>query len=497
MDPAGPRPGFGFGASPTPPADLGSALTAYVLIFSPGDHPFYKFGHNAIWIHDVSGRNAFARDRVYNWGTFSFGDPALIPKFFLGRFMYWLSAAPIGWTKEAYRAENRGIVAQELDLTSEQKVELQRRLEENLRPENRYYKYDYYRDNCSTRVRDMVDLITGGRVKAVSKAPARMSYRDHTLRLTADLAPEEVILNLVMGDFIDKPITVWEEAFIPMELQKTLRAVTVPGPDGTEHPLVKREFILVPTDRPDPAATPPVWWPYALVTGLLAGLVLAGLGRAARTQRFARVLFGTSLAFFGLVFGFLGTFFIAAWVFTDHVVGYRNENIFLCAPWVIVLTGTGVRVALNRVRSIVFAEKLVRAAAAFALLGTVLKVLPWFDQKNGFFILFFVPFWVGAAFGLRALKEHAEAAEKAAVGKKADVDATAGPAKKKQKKKKAATTSEAAKAAPPDRDAEGGDAREAADDEEKNGVAEKKVVADAAAPPAKDDASAETTPSEE
>src|SRR4051812_13111286 len=74
-------------------AEPGDELTVYVITFGPGDHPFYKFGHDAIWIHDASAspRDAMKRDAVYNWGTFAFGDPALIPKFVQGRFLYWLS----------------------------------------------------------------------------------------------------------------------------------------------------------------------------------------------------------------------------------------------------------------------------------------------------------------------------------------------------------------------------------------------------------------------
>ena len=373
------QPGqLGIPGDMVPSRDPGAALTATVLIFSPGDHPFFKFGHNAIWMHDAAARDYRFRDRVYNWGTFGFDDWTLIPKFVTGRSLYWLSIQSLGGTKAGYHAENRGIIAQELDLTSAQKVELQRRLDENLLPENSHYKYDYYRDNCSTRVRDMIDGVIDGRLKAASTPAARMTYRQHTLRLTADLPYLEVLLNLAMGDFIDKPITLWEEAFIPMELQKTLRRVMIPGPDGVERPLVRREYIMLPTDRPEPALSPPVWWPYPLIVGLLCGAMLALLGRAAGKSRAARIVFGSTLAFSGLLFGFFGSFFVFVWAATDHLVGYHNENIMMCAPWAIVLTGTGIRVAMNRVRAIAFAYKLVTAAAGFAVLGAILKVLPFF-----------------------------------------------------------------------------------------------------------------------
>lgn len=414
-------------------------LKVYVLTFTPGDHPFYKFGHNAIWIHDENERVPYKRDLVYNYGMFSFGDPALIPKFFLGRFMYWLDAHGLQGTIAGYKQEGRGIISQELDLTLEQKQELKHLLEENAKDENKYYKYDYYRDNCSTRVRDMIDKVTGGRVKAVSGGPARLNWRQQTSRLTADLFSEYVILNLVMGDLIDKPRTKWEESFIPMEFQQVLRTVTVVGEDGIERPIVKEERTLLEAKLPPPREDPPTFWPYALVTGLLFGGGLAALGRSGVTSRASRGIFGVLLAFFGLLWGFFGWFFLAAWAFTDHAVGYGNENVMLCVPWAFALIGMGINVARSRVKSALRAYKVIYAALISAGVATVVKVLPWFDQDNYFFLLFFVPFWGGAFYGIRELaKKWAIATQLAAVGplKAAAVVTPAGDSPKKKKAKK-------------------------------------------------------------
>ena len=445
----------------------GSQIVVTVLTFSPGDHPFFKFGHSAILIHDpVPPKDRRLRpwmDTVYNWGGFAFEDPAVIPKFFQGRFMYWLDIEPLGATIPAYQREGRAIYAQELDLTPAEKLDLEARLEENAKPENRKYKYDYYRDNCATRVRDEIDAVVAGRVKEASIGkPARLTYRGHTLRLTESFPAEEVTLNLVMGDFIDKPATVWDEGFIPMELQKTLRTVTVANDDGTEKPLVKREYTITPTKNADPPDNPPTWWPYSLATGLLLGGLMAALGFATKKTAVARVAFGGFLSLFGFVFGFLGIFFLAAWALTDHVVGYHNENVMLCAPWAIAFTGSGLRIAFGgrynkwlawgyRAVALVFAiyvgslstlsigialalllgaasvglstnirieEKLVRAATVLAFVATVVKILPWFDQKNGFFIVFFVPFWIGAAIGIKKVREKLDADARAASDKK-------------------------------------------------------------------------------
>ncbi|MFO0552938.1 MAG: DUF4105 domain-containing protein [Polyangiaceae bacterium] len=448
-------------------------LRAYVVTFSPGDHPFYKFGHNAIWIHD-EGKPLSRRDIVYNYGTFSFEDPSLIPKFFLGRFMYWLSAA--GWTgtKRAYKAEGRGIDVQELDLSPAKKLELQTLLDENLKDENKYYKYDYYRDNCSTRVRDMIDRVTGGRVKAAAGGKGRLTYRQHTSRLTHDFVSENVLLNLVMGDLIDKPTTEWDESFVPMEFQKLLRKVTVVGEDGVEHPIVKQEWTEVAAVKPPPPENPPTLWPYFLVFGLLFGGGFAALGRFGVTKKPMRVAYGIAMAVLALPIGFFGLFFLAAWAFTDHAVGYHNENTLLCVPWGWGLVGMGINIARGRVRSAVRAEKLIKFAAGSAILATVAKVLPWFDQGNAMFLLFFVPFWAGAYVGARALAfDWASAVEAAAL---------AGANKKKKKKKKRDRVESTESAAEPSGDDDGAPpADEAATD------APTDAPIDAPAEPATDD----------
>ncbi|NUP11944.1 MAG: DUF4105 domain-containing protein [Polyangiaceae bacterium] len=425
---------------PSAPVSPEERLKVYVLTFTPGDHPFYKFGHNAIWIHDESSRELYKRDLVYNYGMFSFGDPALIPKFFLGRFLYWLEPHPLAGTIRGYQREGRGVIAQELDLTMEQEVELKRLLEENALKENKYYKYDYYRDNCSTRVRDMIDRVTGGNIRAITSGPARLNWRQHTSRLTSDLLSEYVILNLVMGDLIDKPRTVWEESFIPMEFQKVLRSAKVVGEDGVERPLVKEERVLVEALKPPPPDDPPVRWPYSLLFGLLFGGLFAGAGRAGMRAAPFRAIYGVVLSLAGLVCGFFGVFFLAAWAFTDHEVGYRNENVLLCVPWAFGLVGMGINVARNRAVSIVRARKLVMLALGSTTFALVVKVLPWFDQDNWLFLPFFLPFWAGAFYGIDQLSKRALAAVAAV---KADGPAANGDQTSPQKKKKKRTEEEA------------------------------------------------------
>ncbi len=379
-------------------AEPGDELEVSVLTMGPGDHPFFKFGHNALRIVEKGRRKL---DMVYNWGTFDF-TPQLIPTFIKGRMKYWLSTTSMAGTVYLYKAENRTLDEQVLDLTAAEKLELKALVDENLKGDNRYYKYDYYRDNCSTRVRDVIDRVTQGRLRAAATEPAEYSWRGHTRRLVADDRGFYLALHVVLAGLVDKPIDQWEEMFLPAKVQAGLRRATVVR-DGQEVPLVKveRRLLEAPGRAPDRAA-PPVREPYMGLAGAALGLGFFQLGKRAKQSAAARVGLGLGLALVGLLFGFLGTFFTVVWLATDHAVSHRNENILTCAPWVLGLVGFGIGVARNRFASTSRARDVVFAAAAAASLGLVLKVLPWFRQDNWEFLALTIPMWGGAALGLRA-----------------------------------------------------------------------------------------------
>jgi hypothetical protein len=378
-------------------AEQGDDLTVSALTFGPGDHPFFKFGHNAILIQPSNGQGW-----VYNFGTFAFDSPALIPKFLRGKFKYWLSVSGVEDTFDSYAAANRSILAQELDLTAAQKWALWQALRENARPENREYLYDYFRDNCSTRVRDAIDRVVGGRVRVAGQRATAMTFRSHALRMTADLWPEYVGLYLGLGRAADVPINRWEESFLPDQLADLLRAVRLPAESqGTgEVSLVKSERVIHRATRPAKPAVPPNWIAYFLGLGLaLAGVMLL-LGHLARHFASARILFGCAVSAIGGSFGLLGLVMFCLWIFTNHRVAYANANIMQFAPWAIVLFGYGIGVALGRPRATRRARFLVLSVAALSFAGIICKVLPGANQDNWPFILLCLPTWLGLLCGL-------------------------------------------------------------------------------------------------
>ncbi|MDX1647259.1 MAG: DUF4105 domain-containing protein, partial [Longimicrobiales bacterium] len=142
------------GATGQEPAEPGSELRVWLVTAGPGDAVWERYGHNAIRILDTG----TGRDVSYNWGIFDFQQVDFIPRFLQGRMLYMMAPFSTPAMIDAYARADREVILQELDLTPAEKLELRTLAEINALPENRDYIYQYVLDNCSTRVRDLLDL---------------------------------------------------------------------------------------------------------------------------------------------------------------------------------------------------------------------------------------------------------------------------------------------------------------------------------------------------
>ena len=376
-----------------------SELTVYLMTMGPGKRVWERFGHNAIWIHDpVRGT-----DKAYNYGLFDLRQENFLVRFLQGRMWYWMQGFPAQSHLELYRRANRSVWVQELEIPTRARRELQEFLEWNERPENRYYHYDYYRDNCSTRIRNALDRALGGRIRESTGArPTGKTYRFHTQRLTANDPLTYTGLLLALGQPVDRPISAWEEMFLPLALREHLRTVTVRTDTG-EKPLVKSERTLFESTEASPPDRPPSWLPIYLGVGLVIGAAAFGLGRVARSSRLGLLGFSIGTGLWAMVVGIGGLVLAGLWGLTDHAAAYRNENVLQASLLVLPLLWWVPRAFGN---SKVGRRALLVAmiVAGLSAVGLLLKLLLGFYQVNGEIIALALPAHLGVAAGIWQLK---------------------------------------------------------------------------------------------
>jgi hypothetical protein len=373
--------------------EAGESLRVYLMTMGPGDAVWERFGHNAIWIHDP-GRGF---DPAYNYGIFSFDQPGFVGRLMMGRMLYSMAPDDAQQLVAAYAWADRDVRVQELNLTAAQKLRLREFLEWNALPANRDYFYDYFRDNCSTRVRDAIDLALDGALRAaLDTVPTGTTYRSHSLRLTHDDVPVYTGLALALGPATDQPLTAWEEGFIPMSLSAHIADVRVVDERGARVPLVLEERLLHQSGRVPPPDRAPRRWPYFMAVGLmLAAAIIGAKLLAARRPRLGPALFaGVAAAWSGVV-GFFGTLIVLLWALTEHSATYRNENVLQASPLSLVFAILLPIAALDhlerrpRIRRV--AAWLGLLIAALSLLGLLLKPLPWLDQSNAEILALLIP----------------------------------------------------------------------------------------------------------
>ncbi len=369
-------------------SEPGESLRVFLMTMGRGDAIWERFGHNAIWIQD----EATGQGAAYNWGIFDFGQVDFVPRLIRGTMLYHMAAMDPFASLEEYRRANRQVWIQELALTPSQRLELLAFVEWNALPENRDYQYDYYRDNCSTRVRDALNLALGGRIRAVSAADTTSySYRWHTRRLLRDHRPAYLGSQFVLGPRADRPITAWEEMFLPERLMERLREVMVPDGEGGSRPLVVSERTLVVPDRPPEPDAPPLALPWFLLAGLLWGGGMFWFARRPNPWTLkSRLVLGVLAGGWALVAALGGFLLLVAWIFTDHVFWYGNWNLFHANPLFLILLLACVLFVTRR-RFPSWGRGVAAVLAAVSLAGALAHLVPGLGQGGAEILALVVP----------------------------------------------------------------------------------------------------------
>ncbi|GHV72116.1 membrane protein [Spirochaetia bacterium] len=387
----------------------GENLTIKVAVMGPGDELYFWWGHIALVIEN----NRTGRARFYDYGLFSFESDNFFVNFALGRLLYSCGVSPAALNYDVYAENNRDITLYTLDLSPAKKMEVLDFADWNIRPENSEYFYHHFKDNCATRIRDIVDLATDGQFKeSFGEAPGRFTLRQHVRRHTWFSPFFDWMLNFLMGQDIDTPITVWEEMFLPSEIGSRIENYSYIDENGVERKLVSGvEILNEAVGRPGVLAAPRKQWPRELLTGIIIALIFVCIF-VLKERGFSagRTLWGLSQALASLFFGIAGLLLFFMTFFTNHDYCWHNINIIFVNPLILAafpLSILWLRAKENdRLKKLDFALKIIWTyAAVFCLLSGAAKLLPWFHQQNQMDIALFFPIVLPLSFASLAINE--------------------------------------------------------------------------------------------
>ncbi|WAW97021.1 DUF4105 domain-containing protein [Xanthomonas citri pv. malvacearum] len=357
-----------------------------IVTMQPGEVFFERFGHDAIVVVDPRTQQATS----YNFGFFDPSEPDFVPRFARGDMMYYLVELPLEEDLSQYRDAGRGVSVQWLDLPPDQARALAEGLAVRSQPENARYHYDYFMTNCATMVRDTLDRAMGGALKSQLAGRSRgNTFRSEAVRLASPAPWMWLGFDLGLGPYADRPLSRWEEAFVPMRLAASLTQVH----NSAGRPLVQSTQVLLPHRiAPEPAEQQRHWWPW-LLTGLIVAAGVLALGRR------QRLLAGLALPFW-LLCAIGGGLLVYLWGFTAHASAWGNRNLLLVNPLCMLLWFGGIRLQLGHRQGRWF-NVLSWVVAACALAALVIHWLSFQAQDNLQWVMLLLPIHTALAIALR------------------------------------------------------------------------------------------------
>lgn len=304
---------------------LSDDAEASVLTFGPGNSLNDAFGHNAFRIKD----KAKGIDIVYGYGQYDFDAPNFYLKFARGKLNYLISRHFYSDIFNYYSRENRTINEQVLNLSTEQKQKLFHYLEDNYKPENRKYLYDFFYDNCATKIRDVLSTVTNNAI--TFKKPE--SFEPKTFRT---LIYEHVDKNswgsfgidVALGSVVDRQASANEFMFLPKYIHAFFEVSKINGNED----LVKSSNVLY--KRKDDNSSGFIFSPLVIL-GLLAIVILFITYKDFKGQKRTKWL---DITLFSLT-GTIGILLLLLWFGTDHTATWQNYNLLWACPLNIIVIG--------------------------------------------------------------------------------------------------------------------------------------------------------------
>ncbi len=300
-------------ASPVVTANEKPAAQAWLVTYGPGNVYFERFGHNALWLKNPSS----GLDHIFNFGFFDFNQPNFLGRFISGDTLYFAAARNPEVEFAEYIATQRNISLQQLKLNPDQYQRLENYLLDQIQPANRDYRYQYFRNNCSTRVRDALDLVFNGEIQQSLQAlPAPITVRQQIHQAAAADPWLYLGMDMAMGPSVDRNQSQWQASFIPEVLARVVSQL----PE-----VLADEVVYYQSDKDHQSGQPLV---FLFISSLLLAGLLVLLSKPWQAILKARLVASVWLVICSLAGGGL----LWLWLATTHTDAANNWNVLLLNP---------------------------------------------------------------------------------------------------------------------------------------------------------------------
>jgi hypothetical protein len=252
-----------------------------LVIVGPGEDFTTLYGHAAMRVVDDPSRPETAR--VFNFGITAFDNPDLTREFIGGRVVFWGDVGPYDATLAGWKRDDRTVTRYPVLLGDGARRRLLARLEHDVAPAHRQYIYDTFRENCATRLRDVLDTYSGGTVFAThGGVDGGRAFRQDVREAYSNRSGLLLATELMAGADTDRPRTAWELMYRPEYMAERLVEVVLPG----GKPLLGAPAVDHTRQGADPRSGSPhhgqvFWGALAVLAGLL-GWWIRGRGPRVR-----------------------------------------------------------------------------------------------------------------------------------------------------------------------------------------------------------------------
>ena len=227
---------------PQPDLAWTDSIEISLLTCEPVNQVWALYGHTALRFHDL--RNG--EDLAVNWGIFDFRKSFFVVRFTFGLTDYFMAMEPFQDFCNRYAYDNAGITEQVLNLTAQEKLKVIAALQENYKPENRMYRYNYFYDNCTTRARNIIEQCIDGQLQYNTESRHGATFRKEIHEWNVDHLWARWGNDFLLGVGSDMQTTRQEQQFLPDSLRHDFEQATITNADGTQRPLVKQTLHPVP-----------------------------------------------------------------------------------------------------------------------------------------------------------------------------------------------------------------------------------------------------------